>query len=357
MKKHLLPILFAGLLGTFQSCTKDRETLPAPEIHTVGIWVLNQGTMGNANSSITQYTIDGKQINTVSVGETGNDLARYGNKIYCVISGVQGASKSFIKVFDANTGAEIKTISFNSNTDGFIPRNIAFEKSKAYVSCYDGVLRRIDTAKLEIDGTVKTQATQEGIAISNGKIYVANTSHFMYPQAPLQNTVSVINTNNPFNGSAEGIINIAVANNPQLLAVAPNGNLFVNAWGNYADKPAQVQIINTQTNTAAKASDDFINAYYFGKTLALANTGSAVMTVDPANAALRSTFITDGTTIKLPYGVSINTQNDEVLVTDAISYTSPTGEAVYFDSAGKKNTSFATGPNPFKAVFIYGNKY
>jgi DNA-binding beta-propeller fold protein YncE len=64
-------------------------------------------------------------------------------------------------------------------------------------------------------------------------------------------------------------------------------------------------------------------------------------------------FVTDGTSITMPYGINVDPANGDVYITDAKDYVT-SGEVFCFDKNGKKKFSFSTTPavNPSTIVFI-----
>ena len=70
------------------------------------------------------------------LGDTANDIAIYGNKIYVVVN-----VSSTVEVIDFPTGKSIRQISMlRDNGSSRQPRAIAFDKDKAYVCSYDGTV-------------------------------------------------------------------------------------------------------------------------------------------------------------------------------------------------------------------------
>ncbi len=365
--------LMAILLGiaAMTSCRKDYADIPEPEkpkpviTGTKGIYMLCEGTMGSNNSAITFYDVENGtterdyflKVNGRPLGETANDLKAYGSKMYCVISGIQGTKQSFVEVIDIATGKSLKTIPFNSATDGQMPRYVAFHKGKAYVSRYDGVVSRIDTASMTVDaelqlmnGTNKSEG-QEGLAVANGKLYVTNSSHPFYPKGPMDK-VTVIDLN-----TFKVIKEIPVIFNPVKISAASNGDLVVVSWGNYAN-------INPGLQRISSVTDAVVKNYTYNVGPLTVNNNKAYLVVD-WNSNVKtldlvtdnaSDFVTDKTTMNTRYGVTVNPFNENVVITDVPSFGSPSGTAYVFNKLGKKLYSFETAGLPQHAVFLYNYK-
>lgn len=350
-----LTFAMAFLVIGMSACKKDSlETKSDPE--TVGVYVLHEGSFGNKNSGIDYYDLKTgavtpnyfKQVNNYNLGESAVQLKQYGNKIYCIVSGIDNASESFLEVLDPSTLKSIKRIEFFKGTNAYLPRSIAFFGSKAYVSCFDGHIRRVDTASLVIDKEVKAGGTLEGLAIANQKLYAANSDWFYSGKA---STVSVIDLN-----SFTKLKEIEVGSNPTRIEVAPDGHLFVTAPG-IGGGTFTFKKIDTKT-------DNVTASHKFETTLftVSGNTGYAavgpygkteVKSFNTTTGVLGNNFITDNTAITTPYGITVNSLNGNVLITDSGVFGDSAGMAYCFKSDGTLAYKFKTGQTPQQAVFVY----
>jgi hypothetical protein len=356
-------LICASCLLLMSSCKKDKDNKEEIE-GTAGVYMLNEGSFGSANSEITYYDIARgttqrnyyKQVNGNNLGENATDLQRYGSKMYCVVSG-KDAGQSFVDVMDVATAKTIRRISFNSPTEAYHPRSVAFYKNKAYVSCYDGKVRRIDTASLAVDGEVALTPYLEGLAVANGKLYVAN-SDYTFSGA---NTVSIINLT-----SFTKVKDIAVTINPVKVAAADNGDVYVVSYGNYSTIAGNLDRISSKTDTKISTTPvpgiDYNSSIYITGSAAYVSVTDAttfksvIKAINLNTGGLANNLITDNTTFGILYGLSVDPFNNDIYAADAISYTSNTGKAYCFGADGKKKFSFETGQNPQHAVFIYKYK-
>ncbi len=352
----------------FSACkkTNEREVILEREIAgTKGVYVLCEGGMGGDAGVISYYDVEKKttikdyykQVNGKALGETANDLQAYGSKMYCVISGKQGSAESFIDVMSVSTGKTIKRIPFNTTNDGYLPRNITFYKNKAYVTRLDGKISRIDTASLDVDAELQLKngvdniAGLEGLAVANGKLYVAGSDHYLYANS-LKNKVVVIDLNT-FTQTKD----ITVNHNPQKIAVTATGDLFVTSWGNYSNIQPALQKISSVTDlvTQTESSTDIgaitivNNKAFVAKDI---YTAPSIKMLNIATGKIGNDFVSDGTAISLAYGLTINPFDNSVVVSD-----SGTSKAFVFSQDGKIKYSFATGSFPQVAVFNYSYKY
>lgn len=359
-------------LFAFASCKKDRAIIPKDlEISsTKGIYMLAEGNWGAGNSSIAYYDIATntveqdfyKKVNKTDLGESANDLQAYGSKMYAVITGTAGGGNSFVDVMSINTGKSLKRISFNSGSTSFMPRYITFYQNKAYVSRYDGAISRIDTATMTVDaelqlmnGSVKA-AILEGIAVANGKLYVTNASNDYTNPNSLKTKVTVIDL-----ATFKKTKDIEVGLNPVRIAAAANGDLYTitwNVWGE-TNQPSLVRI-GSATDAVIQTEKydvfDNLSSIAIVKDQAWLGVNTAVKSINLATGKLGSSLITDGTAIAMPYGLTVNSFDNTVVVADAVGYTATAGKAYVFSADGKKKYSFATGVLPQHAVFTYNYK-
>ncbi len=356
------------LLG---SCKKEKDGNIEPKVPeisgTKGIYVLCEGLWGQNNSAISYYDIATnkverdmyKKVNKTDLGETANDLKAYGSKMYCVISGTQGEAKSFLDIIDISTCKSLKRIPFNSAHDGFMPRYVAFYKNKAYVSRYDGVISRIDTATMNVDaelqlmnGTNKAVGL-EGLAVTNGKLYVTNSWHPYYPNG-LRSKVTVIDLN-----SFTKTKDIEVGNNPVRIAAADNGDLYAITWNvlGETNNPSLVRI-NSTTDAVIQKEEvlqwDYYSAITIAKNQGWVGINAEIKAINLSTGKLGSNLITDGTTITTIYGLTVNPFDNSVVVADAEGYASVGRAYVFVD--GKKKYDFATVGLPQHSVFNYSYK-
>lgn len=355
MKQFKLQSFFVAFAGTalLASCHKDKvaPTTDTPTAQRAGIYVLNQGGVGHNNSTLTYYDYSSKTLiadqfsaaNSAQLGDTGNDLGIYGAKMYIVVN-----NSNAIYVTQAKTAKQIKKITLNQ------PRSIVFNKNYAFVTSYNGTVSVIDTSSLTITKTITVGDDPEQMAISNGKLYVANSGGLLYPNPPT-NTLSVIDLN-----TLTEIKKITVQVNPIAMAADGYNNVYVLSLGDFNAIPAGLTIVDASTdavkskpsvnlgyNVPIYAQGDYI--YYptttDNTTYQIAVYNTKTQTVSAAN------FITDGTSITTPYTISGDPLTGEIFIGDAKDYSS-NGAVVAFDKTGKKEYSITAGINPGKIVLV-----
>jgi len=131
---------------TFYACQQDTYLIEKEEegetnpekTDVVGFYLLNEGNMGSNMATVdymdfTTGTYNRNIYATVNptmvkeLGDVGNDIKIYGNKLYAVIN-----VSNFIEVMDARTAKHLGTIPLENG------RYITFANGKAYASSYAG---------------------------------------------------------------------------------------------------------------------------------------------------------------------------------------------------------------------------
>jgi YVTN family beta-propeller protein len=352
MKKSLVVLLLLSI--SFSACRKEPVTPDNPTVERNGLYILNEGLWNYNNSTISFYNLNSGEVtfdiftavNNRGLGDTGNDLQPYGSKLYCVVN-----TSENVQVMDFYTAKVVGTVSLQ----GKLPRRICFSGSKAYVSCFDGTVVRFDTASLAVEATVTVGPNPEGVCIVNGKLYVANTGGYNAPD--YGTTVSVIDLNT-FAVTKE----IPVVLNPTRLYVSPNQQdiylISSGDYGAYFDIKSCLQKISPVTDEVVQTYNFELNnlvfydnsAYFYSYDIN--SKEYTIQIFDLATETIvNNHFITDGTVLKIPYGIAVNPQNGDVYISDAQNYT-VNGDVYCFDQNGKKKFSFEVGVNPSAMVFL-----
>lgn len=351
MRKVLFSLVLLAVVVT--ACHKPVVTPDDTQIDRNGIFILNEGLMDQNNSSISYYNLKNGYINADiftavnnrGLGDTGNDLQRYGSKLYCVVNISEN-----IQVMGLYSAKVVGTISLVGKS----PRKICFSGSKAYVSCFDGTVVRIDTASLAVEATVAVGANPEGVCIANGKLYVANSGGLNSPN--YGNTVSVIDL-----ASFAVVKNITVVENPVKLYLSTNQqDLYLISNGNYSNVSSRLQKINTVTDEVVRTFDFEITnmcvyenrAYIYSSNYNPDAPEYTLQVMDLSTETIvNEHFVSDQTVLKIPYCVAVNPQNGDVYVVDAQNFI-VNGDVYCFGQDGKRKFSFEVGINPSAIVFL-----
>jgi len=332
------------------SCQPPTPPTPTPvDAQIEGLYILNEGLFQQNNSTISYYDFATEafhadlflEVNQRGLGDTGNDLKQYGSKLYCVVN-----NSHRVEVMDFSTAKSIKVISL----PGKSPRSIAFYQNKAFVSCFDGDVVRIDTTTLEVEMTAHSGNNPEGLCVCNGKLYVANSGGLNNPN--YDNTVSV------FDASTLTLLNtVEVGINPyRILASDDQQHVYVCTRGDYGQQCGTLVRIDANTDQVNKTWQNVQNFTLFHDKAYVyevdySANSNPIKVIDLNNPDAEATlFISDGTTIQMPYCIAVNPLNEDVYITEAYNFT-VTGDVYCFDKDGKKKYSFSAGLNPSAIVF------
>lgn len=352
MKKSLFILLLLAVIMV--ACRKPEVTPDNPIIERNGIFILNEGDMNHNNSTISYYNLRNgyrnadifTTVNNRGLGDTGNDLQQYGSKLYCVVNVSEN-----IQVMNLYTAKVVGTVSLTGKS----PRRICFSGAKAYVSCFDGTVVRIDTATLAVDAVVAVGPNPEGVCIANGKLYVANSGGLSNPN--YGSSVSVVDLSN-----FSIIGNIPVVINPTRLYVSSNQqDIYLISNGDYIDVNSCLQKISTVTDEVVKTYDFEITnmcifgtkAYLYSSNYDISDPEYTIKVMDlTSDEIINDHFISDNTVLHIPYCIAVNPQTWDVYISDVQNFT-VNGDVYCFGPDGKRKFSFEAGVNPSTMVFVY----
>jgi DNA-binding beta-propeller fold protein YncE len=342
----------------------------------LGFYLLNEGNMGSNKSTLDYYDYETGEYHrnifgfanpTVpkELGDVGNDIKIYGNKLYAVIN-----CSNKIEVMDKYTAKRLGQIDIPNC------RYIRFHDGYAYVTSYagpvelnpnyeqKGYVAKVDTATFQVIDRCIVGFQPDELEIVGNKIYVANSGGYMFPN--YENTVSVIDI-----PSFTKIKRIEVARNLHRLRADRHGNLWVSSRGDYYGQPSRLYCIDLASVEAGHAPSLYMdsldiavsNFHLDGDSLYLYSTEWSYISmsneinygiVDVAKKEIVTrNFIMDGTeqNIKIPYGIMVNPLTKDIYVTDAKNYVS-SGTLYCFDKDGKQKWNVRTGDIPAHFVFL-----
>lgn len=333
------------------SCKKDTIPDPVDSLKN-GMLVLCEGLFQQNNASVSWVDFSSNssnlqffdQTNNRQLGDTGNDMVRYGGKIYIVVN-----VSSTIEVISASTGKSIKQISMIDNGVAKQPRSIAFSGSKAYISCYDGFVDVLDTTSLSIVTRIAVGDNPEGLAVANNRLFVANSGGLNFPN--VDSTVSVIDL-----ATNSEIQKITVGPNPGDLEVDAFGDVYVISRGDYGAVPSRMHRINSTTLVKEETfSFDASEMSVMNDQLLISYTDASsnqqVALFDAVSESMVNTTFLNLSSVQNAYEVQFNALDNHIYVSDAKDYVT-TGEVFKFSQSGTVVSSFNVGLNPSKMVFF-----
>lgn len=340
--------------GFSASSVTTEPFLLAVDEYTTGVYVLNSGKHSNNNSTLSFYDVNTGKVtpnyfkskNGRQLGDTGQDMIVYGSKTYIAVY-----ASNVIEVIDKN-GVSLASIQ-PKNTAGQpqSPRYFTKAEGSVYVTLYDGHVAKIDTASLTITGQVTVGRNPEQIAVSNNKLFVANSGGMDYPN--YDKTVSVIDI-----PTFSVLETIEVVLNPTEITTDAQGDVYVISMGDYGAIPNTMQRIDpvtyavTTVGNATKmvAAGDKIYTYY-SQYDADWNQIITFQVFDAVTETMgTNSFITDGTVVDKPYCLSVDPLTGDIYV--GTSDYRNNGDMYVFSAAGKLKNRFEVGLNPMGAYFL-----
>lgn len=344
--------LFIVLL--FTACNKEEENKDDADLdqnnYSNGLLVLHEGLFQQNNSTLAWVDLSNDKVtsnlflskNDRLLGDTGNDMKRYGGKIYIVVN-----ASSTIEIIDAKTFKSIKQIAMVYEGKAQQPRRIDFNKNKAYISSFDGYVNILDTTSLAITKRIKVGANPEGIATFENAIYVANSGGLNFPN--VDSTVYKIDAS-----SNTVVDSFHVGANPGSVQVDNNGNVYVVKRGNYTDDPAELIFINTSSGEVnnlgvsasglTKKGNELFISYFNNET-----ENVNVAHYDMSSQSILSNSLINGDEIQTLYG--IHPLDDGGLICfDAMGYTN-SGYLRFFNANGILTKSISVGLNPNTIIY------
>jgi len=357
MKNLIKYIPFIAFIFLLSACDdmKDMPTptnIPATPGEKGQMYVLCEGLFNMNNSTLSILNFETKTIkydffsiqNKRGLGDTANDMKRYGSKLWIVVN-----VSSQVEIIDLKSGISIKQIPFfNAGGVARQPRFITFYGNKAYVCSFDGTVARIDTSSMTIEAIATAGRNPDGITAVNGKLYISNSGGLDIPN--YDNTVSVVDIK-----TFTEIKKITVGMNPFKLESDSQGNVYVVSRGNNSTIKSTWCRISSQTDEVIETFDNLpvVNFTIHNDTAYLYNFDYVsntywIKTFDcRTDQLISANFISDSTTLERPFSITVHPTNGNVYITDARNYTVK-GDLLCFNRKGKllyKIESVGLNPN------------
>lgn len=346
MKKILLAILAGAAL--FTACSEDPINDESPL--SGNLLVLNNGNWGGNDACITAYDVKTgvatanafQKANGKNLGDLGQDILAVENEIYIAMNGSQ-----LVFVIDKDLKVK-KTIIAEADGVKLSPRNLAKGNNKIYISYYEGYLGEIDPSKDYSVRTVKVGANPEGVAFSNGKVYVANSGGMNYPN--YDNTVSIVSAST---FKVESTIEVNV--NPARVIADGSGRIFITSFGNYGDVSAKLQMIDGASGKVSDLPYESVSSAALGadgKLYILCGGYDEQWNPLPGRVFVHGEsalpFVKDDTTF--PNAYSISATADGYICIGCSDYTN-TGDVYIMNPDGTLKTKFdSQGLNPIAVI-------
>lgn len=360
------------------SCRGPEIILPSEEeqrgdtMHTEvqGFYLLNEGNMGSNKATLDyyDYTMATYKRNifaeanpdiTQGLGDVGNDLRIYGNRLYAVIN-----CSNLIEVMDATTAKHIGQLNIPNC------RYLAFADGYGYCTSYAGPVQigntqigyvaKFDTATLRIVDTCHVGFQPDGLEVVGNLLYVANSGGYLAPD--YDSTLSVIDL-----ASFKQVTTIPVAPNLHRVQADHLGQLWVSSRGDYFDTPSRLFCLSlsSTTNSLDTLNIPVSNFTILGDSLYYISTEYSYETYEDVisygivdirtHQSIQNHLITDGTTLVKPYGIAVHPTTREIYITDAGNYVTP-GMLYCFSPQGSLQWSVRTGDIPSAICFLWSQE-
>ena len=358
MKKILKFALLEVLALGFTACSDDDNDSPKPVIDpnwVGGVYVVSQGSyFSKIDGDLTTYdpvardVANGvfKAINGRALSGTANNGLVYGTKLY-----ITNTDENVVEVCEAKTAKSVKQVELNG------ARCIKADGGYIYVTMfYENKVAKIDTTDYEVVATVETGAYPEGLAVLDGKLYVANSGYGS------GNTVSVVDL-----ATFTATSTLTVPTNP-VNVLTDGKSLFLACSGQYAEdftyyvvNPAIYTLATNGTTT--KLADATIAAIGPGRLYFIDNnyykTEIAYGYIDLNDNTVQKFVPSNGGFVS-PFSIGVNPTNGDVYIGaystkdtedgPIADYEAP-GFCTRFDKTGLQIDQFKVGLNPGTIIF------
>ncbi len=347
---RLVALLFLAILSACN--TDDEGPSEQPGVYAGGAFILNEGTFGQGNASVTFYSYEGDSVvqniftkeNNRPLGDVLQSGYVHDDIVYLIVN---------------NSGkVEVTDLSFQEK--GVIegvnsPRFMAFSGRKGYVSQWGngGKVMEVDLDNLTLTDSVEVGSGPEGFLLNGNDLLVANAGGY-----GLDSTVSVIDL------ATLAVTNtIQVGYNPTKMVKDKNNNVWVLCagsieydvdWNVVGHLPSKLYRLSAGNYAVEKEIMLFeeghprqlqINAD--GETLYIGGGITGIYAFQIDDDELAATPLIGG---KSFYGFNYNAGTNEIYAGEAPSFTS-NGSFSRYSATGTFIKTYPAGIGPNGAFF------
>ncbi|QCK13971.1 YncE family protein [Mangrovivirga cuniculi] len=338
-----LKFLFIAL-GIALTVACDNED-PQPSVSGKGILILNEGSFGNGNASLSYYSFSDASVtnnvfyntNNFDLGDQAQGITTYDGEVFIT---VQNSGK--IEVINSTDFTSISTV----DSRLISPRYTYAGPEGIFVTDwndgYNGWLKEIDPSSYEVIDSVETGAGPNEPAIVNGKIWVPNGGGFT-----TDSTVSIFNADLSLDKEIETGIN------PSFIVEDNAGNVWVVCKGKSwpADDTRRTSVYKFDSNGNFQEEilgpeGQYFNSVSYNSAEGLIYLGSSsgVHTLGQEKTSITQSFID----VQGVYGLEYDEINGLIMVGVSTGFTTD-GEVHIFNEDGTfvKKETVGIGPNGF----------
>jgi len=337
----------AALISSLTGCVKDpvsalRE-VPVPSAR--GVYIINQGNYGRANSSLSYYDLTTfhvyndvfSAVNGKNLGDVAQVMTIRGSSGYVVVNNSQK-----IEIIDLATNLNTGTISTGS---GSSPGPMAFvnDTLALVTDLYANALMLVNVPGRRVTGAISVGANPAGIAISQGKAYVSNSGF------GIGRTVSVVSLQ-----SLSVIRTVGVADNPCGVEITPSGAVYVVCAGAYDftnpanTTPARIMVIDPLSDVVTDSI--FIGGHATDIGIGNDGIGYVPSTTEVFRVDTRVHRVTGVFKEGSFFAVGVESASGDVYLADPKDYIQP-GTVSVFAPNGQIRTQFDVGLIPGAFTF------
>jgi YVTN family beta-propeller protein len=343
--KFLSVVLFSLILVSCDKCKTDEPTVSD---YSHGAFIVNEGSFGNLNGSIT-WSLNSVLVsnpfadaNGTALGDVISDFDVVNGKFYAV-------SNSTAKVIVMNA----TTFKVEAEITGF-----AYPRSFQYVGngiaavtdgSLDGSVKWVDLATNTIVSSTPVGLGPEGMCVFGDRLYVCNSGGW-----DIDNTVSVIDI-----PSQSILTNVQVGDRPVEIQADANGILWVLCSGEtqydanwtqiIGHTPAALAQINSIDNSVSTFDVGILGDHPLHMAKDEVNHKIYISNTTLLSFDMQTAVITDFLT-QASQGVSVNPVTHEVWVCGETNYASPSTVKVY-SSTGTYVKELSAGIAAWKVEF------
>lgn len=307
-----------------------------------GVFIINEGNYGTANSSIDFYKSEEKEIisglyasaNGIGPGDVAQSITLFGEHAWLVVN--NSGKVDGLNLEDGSIDVSMGGMSSPRYFLGVKP-------GKAYISdLTSNTISVVDTENAAVLSVISADGWTERMILVNSKAYVGNMT---------TNEVLVINTD-----LDEIIARIKVGREPESLVLDGNGDIRVLCTGGFGESLPGIWKINPVVNSVTD-SLLFIDIDAYPTDLSINGVGSTlywlgaegVYKSDISNSFIPSLpWLNSGS--RYWYGLGIDIETEEIYVSDPRDFAS-LGIALRFNNTGLLLDSFVTGLIPGSFAF------
>lgn len=338
---YLLLLVFVIL-----SCKEDPIQEPDNTEGKKGVLILNEGLFQQNNAALSYLDDSGVLNNDYFLnqngrllGDTGNDMIAHGGKIYIVVH-----ASSTVEVLSRSTLKSVRQIKLQYQGQNQMPRFAIGKDENVYVSSYDGYINVIDTSSLTVTQRIEVGNNPEGLAISNNKLYVANSGGLNSPI--YDSTLSVIDL---MTLSVED--EVFVGANPGEVISDAQGDIYLVKRGDYGSDPSRLLRIDPQNGNQVSDLGIAANSLFLDDSEKLwvasfdyGSEESGIAIWDASTEVIVSQSFIDASDIESLYGVFVN--ENKLYCMDARGFTLTGKVKIYNATTGVFIEEKELGLNP-----------